>query len=505
MPPSTDSRGLFVLCAGSGRIPDGPEDQPSPFTRILAAVLEGMLGNDSQAIDMEDLFNEVKSRVKLERLSIRPSRKVVGESVVLAKKTAARARPSSLETIPSWPHIDLVFTGHDVTAKLPDGRTLPKRTIPARHQLQHDPLLAHLLQLATNEALCEYLGCGENPDARQSLRNSLDLVYRMAGEDLFSCLFGDDALRQELFRHLRPAPEGYSLELRLDMTHANPAIAGLRWETMAIPGDIAGRAHSPGPLAHTRHGVLIDRRVATQAPRPRRLPRSKSGGRELRWVLLRSEFAQDHPLAARVAKDLGLLAHPDEPPALIHQPAAQFQQRWSDLLEHLDDGSILSMLLEVTGSESEPMLRFADADFSQISADNFAGELEGAPLSLVVLETIPPARGQANGFAPASGLAWTLSQKLACPVVAVSHSHTYVQWLRTDAARSDEKLCTVTGLAVRELCDSPGLDAGLAHIARKGLQHKAPITGIPVVYLPAEPEEPGQAGDGGHGEGRDRN
>ena len=499
--PSTDSRGLFVLCAGRGRIPDGgSKGEPSPFTQILAQTLEDMFGSDSTAIDMGDLFKEIKARVGAEGLLIRPSHRIIGESVVLARKMAARARRTLPEVIPSWPHIDLTFVGSTVSAKLPDGRVLPGQAITTR-QLPHDSLLAQLLQLATDEPLCNYLGRAENSDTRQSLRHSLEAAYRLAGEDLFNTLFADTELREELFRHLTHASQGYSLELRLEMTRADAAITARRWETMAIPEDATNKARSAGPLV-PRRGVLINRRVGTREQRSPPIPPSKSGGRDLRWVLLRSEFAQDHPLAARVQKDLDILADQSRPPALIRPPYAQFQQRWVDFIDHLDEESILlSMLIEVSGSELDPVLRFADPDFSQMPADRLVDELEDTPLSLVVLETLPPSGGQGNGFAAASRLAWSLSRRLACPVVAVNHPHSYVQWLRTDSASNDPDLCTVTGLAVRALCSSPGLDACLAHAARKGLQNKAPSAGIPVVYLPNEPSDAEDGHRGHEGDG----
>jgi len=501
MTAPTDSQGLFVLSAGRGRIPDGPKDQPSPFTRILAATLEDMFSRDLTAIDMEVLFNEVKAQVTIECLPIKPSRRISGESVFLARKTVTGARRPLQETGPSWPHLDLTFDGNSVFAKFPDGRTLDRRLITTRRQQSHDSLLTYLLQLATNQSLCDYLGRGENPEAHQVLRNSLDLAYRLTGEDLFNSLFTDAALREELFRHIKKTLRGHSLELRLDMTHADPAIAARRWETMAIPEDAADRTHAAGFLTAPRHGVLIDRRVGVREQRSGPTPSSKSGGQEPRWVLLRSEFAQNHPLAARVQKDLNILAKPSDSPPPIGQPYAQFEESWADFLDHLDDGNILCMLLEVSGSESEVVLRLADANFSQIPAETLVEKLEDIPLNLVVLETLPPSSGQGNGFAAASGLAWSLSQRLACPVVAVSHPHSYVQWLRTDSARNDSDLCTVTGHTVRALCSSPGLDACLADTARKGLQDKAPFAGIPVVYLP---NEPGDAGDGHRGPEGDR-
>jgi hypothetical protein len=204
--------------------------------------------------------------------------------------------------------------------------------------------------------------------------------------------------------------------------------------------------------------------------------------------MLRSELPQDHPLTARVKRDLDVLHGQNK----IQPPDVQYQKGWQDFLFHVRDCRILTWVAEVGGTESEPFVRFADDYWPQITPERLAGEIDAGSLRLVVLETLPW-RGS-NGFAAVNGLAWQLCKQLGCPVVAVSHPHTYVQWLKTDSVVRDDKVCTVTGFA---LGAGPGLEACLAHEARKGLQNKAPTVGIPVIYLPKDVDAGLAASNGG--------
>ena len=489
--------GLYVLGAGTRQAPDGEPGTMSPFTGLLVEALREECARGAATVSLERLYEVVSARANGRNLP-RPHRQVrgTGEFVVARRRGAARAESVPAEPpAPSWPCFDLRFVDRQVIARLPGGEALPARPLERPWpQPALDELLAHLGRLTSNTALSEGMkGLEEAGDPAWVLTRALEVGHRLVGEELFSRLFSDDDLLEPLLDALggtSPVGTEHAVQLRLDLTRADPALAALPWELMAVPAGRAGASSGLVGDLTTDHRVLVDRHV--EPLRRVRTP-AKSGDAPVH-PLVRSELPDGDPLTDAVLHDLRGCANRRS--AAVLAPSPQVRRPWRELREDLPEHGVLCLLAEVSGSDGEPVLHVADRERRRILGRDLVNELGGMRdlrMRLVVLETVPH-DPDSNGFAATNRIARDLSRRLDCTVVAVCHPPAYRLWLRDEEGRggSDVPL-TVTGHVVQALADSR-IDACLAHVAREAVQGQTPQAGIPIAYLADFPPVAGPAG-----------
>jgi len=476
-------RGTYVLGAGQRLTPDSAASgEMSPFTRMLVDTLADRLGSGLETVDMGHLYEGVTERAKAERLPL-PERKVRGQAPFVLGRRSGAAGPgttASRPAAPTWPRLRLRIDKSDLVATLADGNTVPARTIErAWPQPVLDELLAKLIRLASNPDVAEQLSRLEADDPAEVLAQAMDDAYQLVGEELFHTLFADARLRGPLFGILQEPPAGaaeHVAEIQLDLTEADPRFVALPWELMAVPPGAGDMPHPGGLIAE--HRVLIDRRVATSQ---RRESRSKAGDAPL-WPLVRSDLPEDNPIGEAVVRDLCRLAETSKGSILV--PTPQVRVPWGKLSEELPSYSMLVLCAEISGTDQESRLHLSQRSMSQVRGSELVNTVaqavrDGAPLQLIVLETVPRS-ADGGGFAATNGLARKLVQRIGCPVVAVHHPHAYVQWLKS---ADDEQLRTMSGYIAQARFRSK-LDACLAHEARQAMRQQTHTAGIPVVYLP---------------------
>jgi hypothetical protein len=330
------------------------------------------------------------------------------------------------------------------------------------------------------------------------LRAASDMgVY---GRALTSALFSDLRLRDFYVRAFALAESAAApLRLRLRLDPADPALSGLRWETLHDP-DRAIR-----PLAPTQQ-VLLARAAAAGSLAPRALPARP----QLRALLAVADPADGHrfglgPLAPTGGPERVREALAELPTALLPAPAARRRTTLAEVMDGLHDGAHVLVLVAhgrlPPGGQAAVYLEDAHGNTSPVTGAELAGRIgDLAVKPLLAVLAVCDSAGDDYGDGSLHALAPLLA-RAGVPAVIGGQGKLPV-----------ELVAALLPPLLRELRRDGQVDRALA-VARAALP-AGQDWWRPVLYLrdpearlwrvEEPPAEPGRGDGGGEGPGRGR-
>jgi hypothetical protein len=472
--------GRFVMAAADlEKAHDGKT--VSPFTELVIAGLEQHpdepLSIASLAVWVEDQTTNGARRLPL------PKHSSEGSGDIVIRKV--RERPAPL-TGPALPVLTLRFEERSVVASFtgqPE-RTIGPLNLSGAGSTQVN-LLSELYRLSAVEAVCQ------DQDARPILDAALVNARILAGQVLFDELFDQDLLAQYL-TSLQDGSSDPRLEVQLDLSSDTANFTRMGWEYLSHvePGAAFGPGRQIGRPIGDKVAVL-SRGVSSSWSGP-----GWKGGDGAIGTLVHSQFNEDHPVVAAIRTELELVAR--SPSGRREMLAADVQPRgeWARLTRGLADPEINVVVLigELKEFNEVPVLQVgrqqAVPAYDVPRLVTARGLLP--PPELIVIEALPVPGIAEKAFALTALFARSVTEQFGCPVVAVSHSRTYVASVPalisavdpgTALDGTDIDVTTVSAHLVNGLRCGVPIERSAYELRQKISQDMLPMP-APIVYMP---------------------